>query len=93
MIPKTTINYHKDLCELPIRTDLKPLDIIQPEGASWNITGNLIEWQKWKIRFSFNYREGLVLHNIAYEDKDKVRPIIYRASLVEMAVPYAGTLN
>ena len=28
------------------------------------VTGNLIEWQRWKIRMSFNYREGVVLHDV-----------------------------
>jgi Cu2+-containing amine oxidase len=28
------------------------------------IEGNLIKWEKWHIRTSFNYREGLVLHNV-----------------------------
>lgn len=38
--------------------------------------------------FSFNYREGLVLHNIRYEDGNKIRPLFYRISLSEMVVPY-----
>lgn len=89
-VPSLDINYHKDLCEIPPRKGLKPLDIIQPEGASWTVTGNSVEWQKWSLRLSFNYREGLVLHNINYQDGDQVRPIIHRASLVEMAVPYGA---
>jgi len=41
----------------------------------------------------FNKREGLVLHTIAYNDVHtsdvpKVRPIVYRASIAEMVVPY-----
>ena len=28
------------------------------------VDGNLIKWQKWHIRHSFNYREGLVLHDV-----------------------------
>lgn len=88
-IPSEPVNYHKDLCEKPPRTDLKPLNIVQPQGPSWEIQGNLIKWQKWHIRISFNYREGLVLHNVAYDDAGKVRPVMHRASLVEMAVPYA----
>lgn len=63
--------------------------MVQPEGASWTLEGNLIKWQKWHVRMSFNYREGLVLHDIGYEDGGRVRPIIHRMSLVEMAVPYA----
>jgi len=88
-IPLPTINYHDKLCEKPVRTDLKALNILQPDGPSFLVNGNEIEWQKWKMRISFNYREGLVLHNVSYNDNGKVRPILYRASLVEMAVPYA----
>jgi hypothetical protein len=38
-IPMECVNYHSDLCEYPVRTDLKPLNIIQPEGGSWTIKG------------------------------------------------------
>ena len=51
--------------------------------------GNLIRWQRWEVRISFNYREGLVLHDVAYRDGGRLRPVLHRASLVEMAVPYA----
>lgn len=51
--------------------------------------GNLIKWQRWQIRISFNWREGLVLHNVAYEDEGRLRPILHRAAIAEMAVPYA----
>jgi primary-amine oxidase len=70
------------------RTDLKPLEIVQPEGASFQVNGHEICWQKWKLRVGFTPREGLVLHTVSYEDQGKERPIIYRASLVEMTVPY-----
>ena len=53
------------------------------------VEGNSIKWQNWHIRHSFNYREGLVLHDVGYEDGGKVRPVMHRGSLVEMCVPYA----
>jgi hypothetical protein len=28
------------------------------------VDGNLITWQKWRIRVGFNSREGLVLHEV-----------------------------
>ena len=43
------------------RTDLKPLEITQPEGPSFQVEGNLIRWQKWQFRFSVQPIEGLVL--------------------------------
>ncbi|UOQ46630.1 primary-amine oxidase [Gracilibacillus caseinilyticus] len=71
-----------------LRDDIKPLDIIQPEGPSFTTNGHEIDWQKWKIRFGFNPREGLVLHTVSYNDDGVERPVLYRASLSEMVVPY-----
>ncbi|MGB8701162.1 MAG: primary-amine oxidase, partial [Thermosynechococcaceae cyanobacterium] len=70
------------------RQDLKPLEIVQPEGASFQVNGHEISWQKWKMRVGFTPREGLVLYTVSYTDQGKERPILYRASLVEMTVPY-----
>ena len=71
------------------RTDLKPILIMQPEGISFQIEGHQVCWQKWRFRVGFTPREGLVLHMLEYFDKGRYRPIIYRAALSEMYVPYA----
>ncbi|WP_405775292.1 primary-amine oxidase [Streptomyces sp. NBC_01538] len=73
----------------PVRTDLRPLEISQPEGPSFELVGNLLTWQNWSFRADFNGREGLVLHRITYRDGDRERPVLHRASLGEMAVTYA----
>ncbi|MXZ91189.1 MAG: primary-amine oxidase [Chloroflexi bacterium] len=70
------------------RQDLKPLDISQPEGASFQVDGWSVTWQKWHIRIGFTPREGLVIHTVGYEDRGRVRPILYRAALSDMVVPY-----
>ena len=41
-----------------LRTDLKPLHITQPEGASFTLDGTELRWQNWSMRLGFNYREG-----------------------------------
>ena len=74
------------------RTDIKPLEIVQPEGPSFQVKDHEITWQKWKIRVGFTPREGLVLYNVTYTDGDVERPIFYRASLAEMTVPYGDPL-
>jgi len=71
-----------------MRQDLKPVDIVQPEGASFTVDGNEVAWQKWKFRVGFTSREGLVLHTVSYNDDGTERPILYRASICEMVVPY-----
>jgi primary-amine oxidase len=71
-----------------LREKPKPLVISQPEGASFQINGQEVSWQKWRFRYAMHPREGLVLHTVGYEDGGKTRPILYRASLSEMVVPY-----
>ncbi len=70
------------------RKGLKPIGITQPEGTSFEVNGHEIRWQKWRMRIGFTPREGLVLYTVGYEDGGRVRPILYRASLSEMVVPY-----
>ncbi|KZT52940.1 hypothetical protein CALCODRAFT_557812 [Calocera cornea HHB12733] len=72
-----------------MRTDLKPLYVVQPEGVSFTVRGREVEWQKWKMHIGFNGREGLTLNTITYTDGGAVRPIAYKLSLAEMVVPYA----
>jgi primary-amine oxidase len=73
----------------PLRGDLKPLEIIQPQGPSFEVHGWEVRWQRWRLRLGFTAREGLVLHTIGYEDQGTVRPVIWRASVAELFIPYA----
>jgi primary-amine oxidase len=89
---KTNVNYHRASLEtnayLPTkhRTPMKPLDVTQPAGPNFVVTeGRVVDWDKWSMRLGFNYREGLVIHDATFEGRSVMR----RASLVEMAVPYA----
>jgi len=72
----------------PLRADLRPLEITQPDGPSFTIDGNLIRWQRWSMRVAVDPYEGLVLHTVGYEDAGRVRSILHRASVSEMVVPY-----
>ena len=84
--PKSGSYYPED--NGPLRSDLKPLEITQPEGPSFEIEGNLVRWQKWSFRLGFDPLEGLVLYTVGYEDGGRVRPVLFRASVSEMVVPY-----
>jgi len=66
------------------RTDVKALEITQPEGVSFTLDGNELRWQNWSMRLGFNHREGLVLHRVGYDG----RSIAHRLSFAEMVVPY-----
>ncbi len=71
-----------------LRDDVKPLEIVQGDGVSFTLEGNLLRWQKWSLRIGFNYREGLVLHTVGYEDDGRTRAVAHRLSFAEMVVPY-----
>lgn len=71
-----------------LRDAPKPLDITQPEGPTFEVDGWRVRWQNWVFRVGFTPREGLVLHEVGWEQGGVVRPVLYRASLSEMVVPY-----
>ena len=92
-VPQTQRNYDRRFIK-KYRDDIKPLQITQPEGPSFKVNGWEVTWQRWRLRVAFTPREGLVLNDIRYNDveKGKERPIIYRAAVVEMTVPYGDTI-
>lgn len=70
------------------RTDLRPIEITQPEGPSFTVDGHRVDWQNWRFRIGYTPREGVVLHEVGYHDGGRLRPVLYRASLSELYVPY-----
>ncbi|GAB3719323.1 primary-amine oxidase [Nocardiopsis oceani] len=89
-VPAASGDYTDPAVAGPNRTTQKPIEITQPEGPSFSLDGNLLTWENWSLRVGFDAREGLVLHQIAFSDRDqgRERPIIHRASIAEMVVPY-----
>jgi primary-amine oxidase len=87
-IPRAKHNYDTPSLGQP-RSTLKPLSIDQPDGPSFTIDGWHVSWQNWTFRVGFTPREGLVLHQLSWDDGKRARPIIYRASVTEMCVPYS----
>lgn len=86
------INYHTAAVEAAggYRSDVKPLEITQSQGPSFSLNGRQMKWQSWNFHIGFNYREGIVLSDIKYDDKGTLRDLFYRLSLAEMVVPYGN---
>ncbi|GAA1083948.1 primary-amine oxidase [Tsukamurella spumae] len=78
----------KEIREASSRPPRTPLEITQPEGPGFTLEGNRLTWQNWSLRVGFNYREGMTLHAITYNDNGNVRKIAHRLSFAEMMVPY-----
>ncbi len=72
-----------------LRTDLKPIEVHQPEGVSFTVVdGNEVRWQNWRFRVLLDPTSGLVIRDVSYDDHGRERSILRRASLGEMVVPY-----
>ncbi|NUR82739.1 MAG: primary-amine oxidase [Nonomuraea sp.] len=70
----------------PVRRDTqRPIEITQPRGPSFTVEDGVVRWEKWEVRYGFNVREGLTLHQISFDG----RSVVHRASIAEMVVPYA----
>lgn len=73
----------------PAREGLRSLEITQPDGVSFTLDGNLLRWQGWDVRLTFDPYEGLVLHQLGIELGGRERrSVAHRLSVSEMVVPY-----
>ena len=75
---------------IPMRLrEVTPLEISQPQGVGFSLDGYRLSWQNWRLRLGFNHREGLVLHQVGWQDGGgRLRPVAHRLSFAEMVVPY-----
>lgn len=73
----------------PTSQHLRPLETVQPDGPSFRLEGDALAWGNWRLRIELHPREGLILRDIGWADGGRVRPILARAGVSEMVVPYA----
>jgi primary-amine oxidase len=52
------------------------------------VRGSAVRWHSWALRFAVHPRRGLELFDVAWLDGATRRPILYRASLVELMAAY-----
>ena len=71
-----------------LRTDLQAPAHHPARGRVLHLDGTELRWQNWSMRLGFNYREGPVIYQLAYDDHGVRRDIAYRMSFAEMVVPY-----
>lgn len=70
------------------KAEVKPLNMTEPEGKNYTITGNTIKWQNWDFHIRLDSRVGPVLSTVTFDDQGEKRKIMYEGSLGGMVVPY-----
>ena len=89
-VPKEHGRYENSDFET-LRSAPNDLQITQPNGAGFSVLGHQIRWQNWSFRVSVHPVNGLVLHELGYEEEGNIRTILHRAALSDMVVPYGDT--
>jgi primary-amine oxidase len=91
--PDVMGEYLPDLIPMRLR-EVTPLEISQPHGVGFTLDGYQLSWQNWRLRVGFNHREGLVLHQVGWQEgaggarEGHLRSVAHRLSFAEMVVPY-----
>jgi len=85
-IPQTRGDYR--LSQTGGNVELKSLDIVQKDGPSFSVDGWKIDWERWSLRVGWDQREGLVIHDVRFNDNGNVRRIGHRMSIAELVIPY-----
>lgn len=84
-----TMDFYDPAVRGPQDPPQSPLQTLQPNGPGFRIDGHSISWNRWRFRYSMHPRDGLILHQIGWEESPgKIRPILYRASISDLLVPY-----
>ncbi|MCX6591595.1 MAG: hypothetical protein NTZ56_08730 [Acidobacteria bacterium] len=85
------VNYE----EIPekIRAGTTPIVITQPMGPAYQIKDGEVSWQNWRFRMRIDQRLGTVLNLVKYDDKGKLRSVMYEGAISELYVPYMDPAN
>lgn len=86
LVPTPTLYNHPAPGVIPIQ----PFSTVSPNPPSFQITGNLVQFDNWSMRMSVDRHIGLQFYQISFYDSTmgKYRPIIYKASISDAMVAY-----
>jgi len=77
--------YVPEFVEGGMRTDLKYLEVVQPEAPRFKVSNkSLVEWQNWLFRVGINPHEGATIHDVRSDG----RSVLHHLSFSETIVPY-----
>ena len=87
--------------ERPYPNNIKPMITLLPEGPSYTINANTINWGDWEFTWSFDPVYGLAINNVSFLDRTTwrenpnlqpvKRSILYKANLAELITAYSDS--
>ena len=70
------------------RAPLSRVEISQPEGTNFTISGSEVNWQNWQFHLRFDPRQGTILNRVGHVEDEAFRSVAYEIAMSEMFVPY-----
>ncbi len=86
-IPKAPVDIDEDSVG-KLREPPHPISIVQSQGPTFQVDGHVVTWQGWQFHFRIDPRLGPVVSMVHYNDKGRMRSILYQGSVSELFVPY-----
>lgn len=72
----------------PPAPTLPPIQVSQPDGPGYRISGSEIVWDRWRLHFGVHPRRGIEVFDVSFRDGNEYRPVLYRGSVAEVMTPY-----
>ena len=72
----------------PERRQESPIHVEQSGGPGFQLDGHQVTWQNWRFHFRIEPRVGVVVSLVRIADGERLRSVLYQASLSEIFVPY-----
>lgn len=86
-VPKANADYDQgalgNLREFPT-----PISMHQPQGYSFTINGNEVQWGDWRFHIRSDQRVGTVISQLTVKDGEQRRSVMYEGHMSEIFVPY-----
>lgn len=73
---------------VPLRETAGKVGLTQDGPANYKLTGNVLEWDMFRLHMRVDKRPGLVVSNLDVKDGDTWRSVLYQGHLSEVFVPY-----
>jgi primary-amine oxidase len=85
-VPADTGDFDEET--VPPRERLNAIRQTQTRGGNITRDGGMVAWQSWRFHLRFDGRQGTILSNVQYQDKERLRSVVYELAMSEMFVPY-----
>lgn len=88
VVPVTAATADYDAATIGSREFPTSIELSQPDGPSFRLRGNVVEWDKWRFHVRSDQRVGTIISQLTWQDDANARSVMYEGSLSEIFVPY-----